>query len=158
VQELPTSLQLESGWPGSAGQMENRAALTQARQEIIAIHHRRTRQRVPGSKLGGRSDHVEPFADSAVRLHPLSRADAAEMVNGLKGVRLLRGFRGGPPADEGALQDVLLRVSALLELCPEIVEMDVNPLIVLESGAIAVDVRIRVQREQPRATTRRVAY
>jgi acetate---CoA ligase (ADP-forming) len=101
---------------------------------------------------------VEVFADSAVRLHPLSRADAAEMVNGLKGVRLLRGFRGGPPADEHALQDVLLRVSALLELCPEIVEMDINPLSVLESGATAVDVRIRVQREPPRASTRRIAY
>jgi acetate---CoA ligase (ADP-forming) len=101
---------------------------------------------------------VEVFADSAVRLHPLTPSDAAEMVSGLKGVRLLRGFRGAPPADEGALQDVLLRVSALLDLCPEIVEMDINPLKVLTSGASAVDVRIRVQSEEPRPPSRRIAY
>jgi acyl-CoA synthetase (NDP forming) len=101
---------------------------------------------------------VDVFADSAVRLHPLTPSDAAGMVNGLKGVRLLRGYRGAPPADEEALRDVLLRVSALLDLCPEIVEMDINPLKVLTSGASAVDVRIRVRREEPGPTTRRVAY
>jgi acetate---CoA ligase (ADP-forming) len=101
---------------------------------------------------------VDVFADSAVRLHPLTPSDAAGMVNGLKGVRLLRGYRGAPPADEEALRDVLLRVSALLDLCPEIVEMDINPLKVLASGASAVDVRIRVRREEPGPTTRRVAY
>jgi hypothetical protein len=54
--------------------------------------------------------------------------------------------------------DALLRVSALLEICPEIRELDINPLKVLERGARAVDVRVRVSREQPRPPTRRIAY
>jgi acyl-CoA synthetase (NDP forming) len=54
---------------------------------------------------------------------------------------LLRGYRGQRPADEHAVVDSLLRVSALLEICPAIQELDINPLKVLERGVRAVDVR-----------------
>jgi acetate---CoA ligase (ADP-forming) len=58
----------------------------------------------------------------------------------------LHGYRGAPKADVGALEDVLLRVSALVEAHPEIAEMDLNPLVVHQAGAVVVDARIRVLR------------
>jgi acetyl coenzyme A synthetase (ADP forming)-like protein len=89
---------------------------------------------------------IEVLADSACRLYPVSDQDAAEMVGALKGVRLLRGFRGQGPADEAAFQEAVLRISALIGLCPEIQELDVNPLSVLPEGVSALDVRVRVER------------
>jgi len=100
---------------------------------------------------------VELFADVIFRLQPLTDVDAAEMVNQMKGAPLLRGFRGAPRADEAALRDVLLRMSALLESCPDIQEVDINPLKVLSRGVCALDARIRVER-RPRARTRRISY
>ncbi len=88
---------------------------------------------------------TELIRDAAFRLHPLTVDDAAEMIDGLKGARLLRGYRGAPPLDEGALRDCLLRLSALLEICPEIRELDVNPVRVLPRGARALDARVRVE-------------
>ncbi len=87
---------------------------------------------------------VDLLADSACRLCPVADRDAVEMVNALKGARLLRGFRGAPVADEAALRETILRISALLSLCPEIQELDVNPVSVLEHGIVALDVRVRV--------------
>lgn len=87
---------------------------------------------------------VDLLADSACRLHPVTDQDAREMVEGLKGVRLLRGFRGAEPADEAAFRDAILRISALVGLCPEIQELDLNPVKVLPGGVSAIDVRIRV--------------
>ena len=100
---------------------------------------------------------VDLLGDSAVRLHPVTRADAREMVQELKAARLLSGYRGMPPADENALYDVIERVSALLEVCPEIAELDLNPVKVLAQGASAVDVRVRVEKERPRSRSRRVS-
>ena len=50
------------------------------------------------------------------------------MLEEVRGTARLRGWRGAPPADEAALRDVILRVSALIEACPEIREMDLNPV------------------------------
>jgi acetyl coenzyme A synthetase (ADP forming)-like protein len=101
---------------------------------------------------------AELLADMQFRLHPLSALDAAAMIDGLRGARLLRGYRGAAPADEAALRDALLRLSALVELCPEIRELDVNPLVVLERGVKALDVRIRIERPPSRPASRRVSY
>jgi acyl-CoA synthetase (NDP forming) len=101
---------------------------------------------------------VDLLADSAVRLQPLTADDAAEMIEELRGARLLRGYRGAPPADEAALKDVMLRVSTLLDICPEIQELDINPLKVLEHGACAVDVRVRVEKLAAGRRRRRVEY
>jgi len=87
---------------------------------------------------------VELFSDVVLRLHPITDVDAAEMINELRGAPLLRGYRGSVPADEAALRDVLLRISALIEACPDILELDINPLKVLAHGTCAVDARIRV--------------
>ena len=54
--------------------------------------------------------------------------------------------------------DVVLRVSALLEIVPEIQELDINPLKILTRGARAVDVRVRVSRSQVKAPSRRISY
>ena len=101
---------------------------------------------------------AEVLADSATRLHPVTPMDAAEMIDELKCARLLRGYRGHAPVDEKALADAILRISALLSLCPEIQELDLNPLKVLESGVCAVDARIRIDRGRPKTATRRIVY
>ena len=66
------------------------------------------------------------------------------MLNELRGAALLRGYRGAPAADETALLDILLRVSALVEACPEVEELDLNPVLVSPDGAVAVDTRVPV--------------
>jgi acetyl coenzyme A synthetase (ADP forming)-like protein len=101
---------------------------------------------------------VDLLHDTTFRLHPLTDVDAAEMVAGLKSVALLRGYRGQPPADEQAVIDALLRVSALIEAAPEIQELELNPLKVFEHGARAVDVRVRIARHRAGPPTRRVSY
>ena len=101
---------------------------------------------------------VDLLGDTTFRLHPLSEPDAREMLDELKGSRLLRGYRGAPPANEAALRDTLLRVSALVTVAPEVHELDVNPVIVTGARACAADVRIRIgDRPLPRSG-RRVEY
>ena len=87
---------------------------------------------------------VELFRDSATRLTPVSAEAAGGMVDQLRGAPLLRGFRGGPPLNEPAFTDILLRVSRLVEAAPQIAELDLNPVIVTETAAVVVDARIRV--------------
>jgi acetyl coenzyme A synthetase (ADP forming)-like protein len=100
---------------------------------------------------------VELFSDMAFRLPPLADTDAAEMINEMRGAPLLRGYRGAPPVDEAALRDALLRVSALMEGCPGIQDVDINPLKVLPHGVCALDARIRVDRPH-QVRSRRILY
>jgi acetyl coenzyme A synthetase (ADP forming)-like protein len=101
---------------------------------------------------------AEVLADSQFRLYPLGESDAAEMIASLRGAALLAGHRGAPPADRDALADALLRLSALVGLCPEIVELDINPLVVLPEGVRALDVRVKVEPPRSRPPSRRVRY
>jgi acyl-CoA synthetase (NDP forming) len=101
---------------------------------------------------------VDLLHDTTFRLHPLAEVDAAEMIESLKSIALLRGYRGQPPADEHAVVDALLRVSTVIEICPEIQELELNPLKVFTRGARAVDVRVRVGRPRPGPPTRRISY
>lgn len=87
---------------------------------------------------------VELLKDAAVRLAPLTEADADEMVHSLKTFPLLTGYRGGPAYDVAALEEVVLRVSSMVEDLPEIVELDLNPVIVQPKGAKVVDFRVKV--------------
>jgi len=95
--------------------------------------------------LGG--IHVEVLADVAFRITPLTDRDAAEMVRSIRGYRLLEGYRGHPPADVDAIQEVLLRVSRLVEEVPQVCELDMNPIFALPpgNGCRIVDARIRVK-------------
>jgi acetyl coenzyme A synthetase (ADP forming)-like protein len=101
---------------------------------------------------------VDVLADTAFRLHPLTAADGTSMLNELRGARLLRGYRGAPPVDETALQQVVLRISELITTAPEIQELDLNPVVVLPSGAFVADARIRVEPKQSPRRGRRVDY
>jgi len=92
---------------------------------------------------------VELLNDVALRLAPLTPGGVASMLNDVRGTRLLRGFRGAAPLDEPALAETVLRVSDLVALCPEIVELDLNPVIVTTHGAIVVDARIRLGTPDP---------
>jgi len=92
--------------------------------------------------LGG--IYVNFLRDVSFALAPLSRREAAEMIRETKAYTLLRGIRGEKPADLKALEEVILRVGQLSVDFPEILEMDINPLMVYEEGrgCIAVDVKI----------------
>jgi acetyl coenzyme A synthetase (ADP forming)-like protein len=92
---------------------------------------------------------VELLRDVAVRLTPLTVEDASEMIRGLKSWPLLTGFRGAPPGDVAALENILLRVGALADELPAVAELDLNPVIVAERGATVVDARVRVKRPAP---------
>jgi acyl-CoA synthetase (NDP forming) len=95
--------------------------------------------------LGG--VQVELLKDVVFRVTPLTDLDAQQMVRGVRGARLLEGYRGAPPGDAPALEEVLLRLSQLAGDHPAIVEMDLNPLRVMEpgKGCIALDARIAVR-------------
>jgi acetyl coenzyme A synthetase (ADP forming)-like protein len=96
--------------------------------------------------LGG--VQVEILKDVYFRVHPLTDLDAAQMVRGIRGAKLLEGFRGSPPGDVPALEQAILRVSQLAGEFPEIAELDLNPLKVLPPGrgVVALDARVRVRR------------
>jgi acetyltransferase len=86
--------------------------------------------------------YTELFKDAVFRIHPLTDVDAQEMVRSIKAYRLLEGWRGAKPSDIKALEELLLRVSAMVEDLPQIMEMDLNPLKSLERGYAVVDARI----------------
>lgn len=98
-----------------------------------------------GFGMGG--IYVEVLKDVAFRLAPLSRREVAEQVRSIRTYPLLQGVRGEPPADIAAAEEVVLRVSQLVGDFPEIVEMDINPLVVYNKGegAVVLDARIILQ-------------
>jgi acyl-CoA synthetase (NDP forming) len=82
---------------------------------------------------------TEVLDDVALRLAPVPPAGAREMLDELRGTELLHGFRGAPAVDAGAVCDLIVAVSRLATARPNIVEIDLNPLIATEHGAIIVD-------------------
>ena len=100
----------------------------------------------PAISFGAGGTTVEIIHDSAVSLPPLNRFIAGQMIERTRINKLLDAFRNMPAINREALEDVLLRVSELACELPHVVEMDINPLIVDEQGAIAVDARMTVAR------------
>jgi acyl-CoA synthetase (NDP forming) len=105
----------------------------------------------PVLACGGGGTAVELRGDVAVRITPLTDRDAAEMVRSLATFPLLDGYRGAPKADVAALEELLLRVSALVEAHPAVAELDCNPVKVLPqgNGVVVVDARVRVEPATP---------
>jgi acetyl-CoA synthetase (ADP-forming) len=96
---------------------------------------------------------AELIGEAQFRLAPLTDLDAEELVRTGKAGRLVAGFRGVPAADEAALVDLLVRLSLLADEVPELVELDLNPVLGLPAGCLAVDARARVaDRAQARRT------
>lgn len=97
---------------------------------------------------------VEVIDDKAVALPPLDARLADELMSRTRVQRLLRGYRGRPPVDLDALRSLLVRVSQLVTETPELVELDVNPILVDSRGLIAVDARVRLEPTTSRGSER----
>lgn len=85
---------------------------------------------------------VELLNDVAFRVVPLRPKDARAMIRDIRGVAMLQGYRGAPPVDVGALEEILLKLSTLAEQRPDISEIDLNPILAYPDGALAVDARV----------------
>ncbi|TAN55123.1 MAG: GNAT family N-acetyltransferase, partial [Betaproteobacteria bacterium] len=108
----------------------------------------------PAITFGSGGTTVEVHRDRAVALPPLDAFLVEELIRSTRVSKLLGAFRHLPPVDFAALQNVLLRVSEMVCELPWLAELDINPLIVDESGAIAADARVVVRRTPPG----RIAY
>jgi len=97
--------------------------------------------------FGSGGIYAELIKDVTMKLHPITDLDAVEMINSLKMTKLFEGYRGSPPRDVKALQNLLLRVSAMVEDIPEIAELDLNPVDVMPKGEgyWVIDARIMVK-------------
>ncbi|MFX0096777.1 MAG: acetate--CoA ligase family protein [Candidatus Hodarchaeota archaeon] len=91
---------------------------------------------------------VELLEDVSFRLLPISKREAQDMVKETRAYPVLRGYRGKPPADLNALLNILVRVSDLVDFHEEIAQIDLNPTIVYEKGAITIDSRIILKSKQ----------
>lgn len=147
------SLSEESLWMRFFGPTKASALAAEALREatlemLVGVVH--DPQFGPVVACGAGGVLVELLRDVSVRLTPLSQEDVSEMVRSLKTFPLLNGFRGAPVCDVAALEDGLLRVSALVEDIPQIAELDCNPYVVHEHGAVILDARVRVAAADPR--------
>ncbi len=99
----------------------------------------------PVVTFGVSGDYIELFDDVTHRITPLSDRDAADLVRSVRAFPLLSGEKGGPACDVAALEDTLLRVSALVEFQHRIAELELSPLRVLAGGgAVAMAARVRL--------------
>jgi acetate---CoA ligase (ADP-forming) len=110
------------------------------KEVILGVTHDRTFGHMIMFGLGG--IYVEVLKDVSFRIAPLTRRDALAMVQEIRTVGLLRGARGERPADLEAIAENIVRLSVLVTDFPEIQELDINPLVVMEKGAVALDARI----------------
>ncbi|GAA0243368.1 acetate--CoA ligase family protein [Haladaptatus pallidirubidus] len=90
---------------------------------------------------------TEVFADTSHRLAPIDRAEARSAIEELQAIRILDGYRGRPPADVSALADVIKRVGDLVVDYKAIAEVDVNPVLATDTGAVALDAAVVLQEE-----------
>jgi len=85
---------------------------------------------------------VEILEDTSLRVIPVTKKDAGEMIREIKGYQLLTGYRGQEPVDISKLEDLLLAISELTEQNPMVKELDLNPVIAYSDSAVAVDARV----------------
>lgn len=85
---------------------------------------------------------VEILKDVSFRVAPIKEEDAKKMIKEIKAYKILEGARGNPPVDQETLADILLKTSDMLMDCPEIKELDMNPILAYPEGARIVDARI----------------
>lgn len=90
---------------------------------------------------------IEVLKDVQASLSPVSHIEASEMICSLKSYKIIQGIRGQEGVNEEAFADAIVRLSALCEAAPEIAEMDINPLLGNMKGVVAVDARIRLEKE-----------
>ncbi|MEM4781098.1 MAG: acetate--CoA ligase family protein [Halalkalicoccus sp.] len=88
---------------------------------------------------------VETLEDVTFRVAPVSESEASEMVEEIDAAALLRGARGRDPVDEAAVIETIQRLSQLVSDFPEIVELDINPLVATPDGATAIDIALTTE-------------
>jgi acetyltransferase len=110
------------------------------KEVILGVTYDRTFGHMIMFGLGG--IYVEVLKDVAFRIVPVARRDALAMINEIKTIGLLRGARGEQPVDIGSIASYIVNLSCLVSDFQEIQELDINPLLVTEKGAIALDARI----------------
>jgi acyl-CoA synthetase (NDP forming) len=89
---------------------------------------------------------AELIGEAAFRIAPLTDMDVEELIHSGKTGQLVNGFRGRPPSDDAALADLLHRLSRLADNLHSVAELDLNPVLALPTGCVAVDARVRVAR------------
>jgi acetyltransferase len=94
--------------------------------------------------LGG--VYIEVLKDVSAALSPVSKVEAQKMIASLRGYQLIQGARGQEGVNEAIFVEVVQRLSALVEVAPEIVEMDINPLLGTQKHITAVDVRVCIEK------------
>lgn len=90
---------------------------------------------------------VEVLKDVAFRIVPIDANDAAEMIDGIQGKKLLEGYRGKETADKARLRQMLVQLSDFVDATPGIEEIDMNPVFAYKDGAMVVDARIILSEE-----------
>jgi len=88
---------------------------------------------------------VEILKDISAGLVPICKNESGEMIKSLKSYNIIKGARGQEGVDEKKFTEIIVKVSALLKIAPEIIEMDINPLLGRQDSVVAVDARIRVE-------------
>ena len=89
---------------------------------------------------------IEVLKDVKASLAPIGKEEALDMIKNLKGYKIIQGVRGQDPVNEDLFAEAVSRVSALVQVAPEIAEMDLNPLLGSPKTVVAVDARIRIEK------------
>jgi acetyltransferase len=116
------------------------------KEVILGITYDRTFGHMVMFGLGG--IYVEVLRDVSFRIVPVSLSDAYEMTGEIRAIQLLKGVRGEKPADIGVIAESIVRLSRLASDFPLIQELDINPLVIYEKGATALDARIIIRQEK----------
>ncbi len=114
--------------------------ISSGKEVIIGVTHDRTFGHMLMFGLGG--IYVEVLKDVSFRVVPVTETDVTEMIQEIRTYAILKGARGESPVDMDAIVEALLRLNHLVQLIPEIHELDINPLVVRAEGAVALDARI----------------
>jgi acetyltransferase len=116
----------------------------QGLEAVLGVHFDEQFGPVMMAGLGG--IYLELFQDVQFSLHPLTDLDARNMISRLKSSRLFQGYRGGPALDVAALEQTVLRLSQMVDQHPQILDVDLNPVLVLPkgSGCMVLDVRFQI--------------
>jgi len=126
--------------------------MVRGKREII-VGGLQDRQFGPCVMLGLGSILVEAIADVSFRLAPLDRRDASEMMRELRGRKIFEAFRGEPPVDQDRVCDILIATGRLLVDHPEVLEVDINPLVFEGACPVAVDAHITLAASSPGSPT-----
>jgi acetyl coenzyme A synthetase (ADP forming)-like protein len=103
----------------------------------------------PVVACGAGGVQAEILKDVRVRIAPLTRREACEMIRSLSTFPLLTGYRGSPQVDVGALEELVVRVGMMVDAHHEIAELDLNPVVAGPDGSVVVDARLRVAAPPP---------